>query len=266
MRREHLGIGGGLAGIAVVAGLVGWWLTRAPSLGLERPRMVLVAGDATVDGARARTAQPLGIGATVQTGHGSACFSLRASRVCIGTNSDAVLAELDGASATVHAIRGAFVGSSRGDELRFVLPLGGGAVVLRVGAVAIEDLESHGPIVRALEGTVTVQASGRPDLLIAAPETVGQGDGVRRPPAPTLEAEERAVVQLAASWQGTAGAIIEVEGLHGRVEVDGTQLGLAPASVLVEEGRHTLVVRDSGRETTHETLKLSAGETVVRGG
>lgn len=253
-------------GIAILAGLAGWWLTRAPRLGLERPRMVLIAGDATVDGARARPAQPFGVGVTLRTGHGGACFSLRASRVCMGTNSEAVLAELDGASATVRADLGAFVGSSKGDELRFALPLGAGAVVVRAGAVAIEDLGSPGPIVRALEGNVTVQASGRPDVLIAAPDRVGQSDGKNRPPAPTLEAEERAVVQLAGSWQGTAGAIIEVEGLHGRVEVDGTQLGLAPASVLVEEGRHTLVVRDSGRETMHETLKLSAGETVVRGG
>ena len=44
------------------------------------------------------------------------------------------------------------------------------------------------------------------------------------------------------------------------------QTQLAEASILVEEGRHTLVVRDSGRETTHEPLKLAAGETVVRGG
>jgi hypothetical protein len=264
VRRQHLGIGGGLAGLAVAGGLVGWWLTRAPRLGLERPRMVLIAGDATVDGARARPAEPFGVGATVRTGHGAACFSLRTSRVCMGTNSEAVLAELDGVSATVHAGRGAFVASSSGDELRFSLPLGG-AVIVRVATVAMEDLGSPSPVVRALDGKIIVQASGHPDLTISAPEAVGQDDGKKRPPAPTLEAEERAIVQLASSWQGSAGAIIEVDGLHGRVEVDGTQLGLAPASVLVEEGRHTLVVRDSGRETTHETLKLSAGETAVRG-
>jgi hypothetical protein len=255
-----------LAGLAVAGGLVGWWLPRAPQLGLERPRMVLVAGDATVDGARARPAQPFGVGATVRTGHGAACFSLRTSRVCMGTNSEAVLVELDGVSATVHAGRGAFVASSSGDELRFLWPLGAGGVVVRLATAAIEDLGTPSPIVRALDGKVTVQGGGRPDLLISAPAAVGQGDGKKRTPAPTLEAEERAVVQLAASWQGTAGAIIEVDGLRGRVEVDGTQLGLAPASVLVGEGTHTLVIRDSGRETTHEMLRLSAGETVVRGG
>jgi hypothetical protein len=266
VHRKHLGIGGGLAGLVVLGLLVGWWFTRAPRLGLERPRIVLIAGEATVDGARARPAQPFGVGATLRTGHGGVCFSLRASRVCMGTSSEAVLVELDGASATVLGARGAFVASSSGDELRFVLPLGAGAVVIRVGAAAIEELGTPTPTVRALDGTLTMQTTGMPDLLVAAPDAVGQGDGKKRPPAPTLEAEERAIVQLAGSWQGTAGAIIEVEGLHGRVEVDGTHLGLAPASILVEEGRHTLVVRDSGRETTHETLKLSAGETVVRGG
>jgi hypothetical protein len=266
VRRRHLGIGGGLAGLAVLGLLVGWWLTRAPRLGLERPRIVLVAGEAAIDGARARPAQAFGVGATLKTGHGGVCFSLRASRVCMGTSSEAVLAELDGASATVLGARGAFVASSNGDELRFLLPLGAGAVVIRVGVAAIEELGSPSPTVRALEGSVTVQASGRPDVMIAAPDAVDQVDGKKRPPAPTLEAEESAIVRLAGSWQGTAGAIIEVAGLHGRVEVDGTHVGLAPASILVEEGRHTLVVRDSGRETTHETLKLSAGETVVRGG
>jgi hypothetical protein len=266
VRRKSLGIAAGLTGLALLGGLVGWRLTRPSNLGLERPRLVLLAGEVTLDGARARAAQPFDVGATLRTGHGSACFSVRAARVCMGANAEAVLAQLDGTSATVHAERGAFVAFSADDDLRVALPLGAGAVVVQGATMALEDLGSADATVRALDGSVTVQAAGQPDLRITAPEAVGQRDGKKRPRAATLEAEERAVVQLARSWQGTAGAIIDVDGLHGRVEVDGAQVGLAPASVLVEEGTHTLVIRDGARETTHEALKLSAGQRVVRGG
>jgi hypothetical protein len=265
VRPKTLGIAAGLAGLALVGGLVGWWLTRPSPLGLERPRLVLLAGEVNVDGAPVRAAQPFDVGATLRTGHGSACFSVRVARVCMGANAEAVLTQLDGVSATVHAERGAFVAFSGEDELHIVLPLGAGAVVVHGATMALEDLGSPSSTVRALDGTVTVQAAGQSDVRITAPGAVSQRDGKKRPAAATLEAEERAVVQLARSWQGTAGAIIDVDGLHGRVEVDGAQVGLAPASVLLEEGTHTLVIRDGARETTHESLKLSAGQKVVRG-
>jgi hypothetical protein len=263
MRRLHLGIAGGLA-VAAIGGLVAWRLTRAPPLGLERSRVVLASGDMTVDGARAVPTQLLAVGSTVRTGHGGACFSVHGSRVCVGASSEVVLVELGEASATVQANRGTVIVASVRDDVHVTLPTG--TVIARAATVAIEEIGVPGTTVRALDGNVPLKWSGQPDVQLAAPDAIAAKDGKKRPRAPALETEERSVVTLAGSWQGTAGAVIEVDGLHGRVEVDGADLGLAPAAVLVAEGSHTLVVRDGGRETTHETMKRSAGQKVVRGG
>jgi hypothetical protein len=266
VRRKYLGIAGGVAGLVALGGIIVWSAMRPAALGLEQPRIVLTSGEVSVDGSRIRVAQVLPPGATLRTGHGNACFSVHASRVCVGANAEAVLSELGAATATIQATRGTFIAASAGDELRLVMPGGAGAVVVRVATVAIEEVGTPNPAVRALDGNVTVQSTGQPEVVLTAPGVIGQRDGKKRPPATTLEAEERAVVQLAGSWQGSAGSIIQVEGLRGRVDVDGAEIGLAPAAVLVVEGTHTLIVRDSGRETTHESLKLTAGQKLVRGG
>jgi hypothetical protein len=264
MRRLHLGIAGGLAGVAVLGGVLAWWLTRPSPLGLERSRVVLASGEVTVDGARAAPMQLLAVGSTVHTGRGGACFNVHGSRVCVGANTDVVLAELGEASATVQASRGTVVVASTRDDVHVTLPTG--AVTARAATVAIEEIAGPGTTVRALDGSVPVKSNGQADVLLGTSETISLKDGKKRPRAPALEAEERSIVGLAGSWQGTAGAVIQVDGLHGRVEVDGADLGLAPAAILVSEGTHTLVVRDSGHETAHETMKLDAGQKVVRGG
>ena len=264
MRRLHLAIAGGLAAVAAVGSVLSWWLTRPAPLGLERSRVVLASGDVTVDGARAVPKQLLAVGSTVHTGHGNACFSVHGSRVCIGANAEVVLAELGEASATIQATRGAVIVASVRDDVHVTLPTG--SVVARAATVAIEDVGGPGATVRALEGSVPVKSNGQADVVLAAPDAILVKDGRKRPRAQMLEAEERSVVVFSGSWQGTAGAVIEIDGLHGRVEVDGADLGLAPTAFLVAEGTHTVIVRDSGRETMHETLNLTAGQKVVRGG
>jgi len=264
MRRLHYAIAGGVAAVAALGGSLGWWLSRPAPLGLERSRVVLAEGDTTVDGARAVPKQLLAVGSTVHTGHGSACFSLHGSRVCVGANADVVLAELGDASATLQATKGTVVVASARDDVHVTLPTG--SVVARAATVAIEDIGRPGTTVRALEGSVPVKSTGQADVVLSAPDAVLVKDGRKRPRAQALEAEERSVVVFAGSWQGTPGAVIAIEGVHGRVEVDGADLGLAPAAVLVAEGSHTVIVRDGGHETMHETLTLKAGERVVRGG
>lgn len=264
MRRLHLGIAGGLAGVAAIGGLLAWWLTRPAPLGLERSRVVVASGDVTVDGARVVPMQLLAVGSTVHTGHGGACFSVHGSRVCVGANANVVLTELGEASATLQASHGTVVVASTRDDLHVNLPTG--SVTARAATVAIEDIGGPGTTVRALDGSVPVKSNGQADVVLAASEAISLRDGRKRPRAPAVEIEERSVVVLAGSWQGTAGAVIQIDGLHGRVEVDGADVGLAPAAVLVSEGSHTLIMRDGGHETAHETLKLNAGQKVVRGG
>ncbi len=264
MRRLHLAIAGSLAGIAAIGGTLGWWLSRPAPLGLERSRVVLASGEVTVDGARGVPKQLLAVGSTVHTGHGSACFNVHGSRVCLGANTEVALAELGEASATVQASRGTVVVASGRDDVHVNLPTG--SVIARAATMAIEDIGSPGTTVRALEGSVPVKSNGQADAVLAAPDALLVRDGKKRARAQALEAEERSVVVFAGSWQGTAGAIIEIDGIHGRVEVDGADLGLTPTAVLVAEGMHTIVVRDSGRETMHETMTLKAGERVLRGG
>jgi hypothetical protein len=263
MRRLHLGIAGGLALVAL-GGLAAWRLTRPAKLGLERSRVVLVSGEVTVDGARARPTQLLAVGSTVHTGHGTACFSLHGSRVCAGANADLVLAEVGETSATVEAKRGRLIVASVRDDVHVTVPTG--SVIARAATVAVEDGGFTGMTVRVLDGTARVTSTGQAEVFVEAPNAIALKDGKKRPSAQTLEAEERGIVLLAGSWQGTAGATLQVDAPHGRVEVDGADVGPAPAAVLVVEGTHTLVVRDNGREVTRETLKLGAGETVVRGG
>jgi hypothetical protein len=262
MRRLYLGVGGAVAGVAVVGGLLAWRLSGPPRLGLERPRIVLVAGDAHVDEARGRPAQVLAPGATVHTSHGSACFSIRASRVCLGANGEVRLAELGAASAVLESKRGTLVVSSAGDELRVTLRAG--AVTVRSATVAIEADVGSGSIVRALEGSANVEVTGKPAFVVATPDAVSLADGKKRPPAPTLEHEERDVAKLAGRWQGSAGGVLSIDDTRGRVEVDGAEVGLSPAGLLLDEGKHTLVVRDGSREVTHETVDLGAGQKVVR--
>ncbi|HEY8040914.1 MAG TPA: hypothetical protein VIF15_14010 [Polyangiaceae bacterium] len=261
-RKLYLGLaGGGVA--AVVIGLVGWRRSQPPRLGLDRPRLVIVAGDASVDATPAKVAQTLASGAIVHTGHGNACFSVHASRVCLGGDSEAHLAELGTSSATIEVKRGALVVASAGDELRIVLPAG--AVVVHGGTLSIEDAGGDA-VVRALDGNADLEPTGRPPSALASPGVMALRDGRKRPSSAAVEDEERSVAALARRWQGTAGAVVEVDSLHGRVEVDGAIVGLAPAAVLLDEGDHTLVIREGGRETSHEALRLAAGQKVVRGG
>jgi hypothetical protein len=255
-----VGVGIGVA--AAVAATAAWLLTRPRRLGLERPRVVLVAGEAWVDEARAKAAQPFAAGATVHTGRGSTCFSLHASRACLGAGGEVRLAELGTTSAALEHKRGALVLAAAGDELR--VKLASGSVTVRDGIVAVE---LEGPaVVRAIEGSAEVEVGGRPAVVVATPDALSLMDGRKRPPAAALEREERDVARLARRWQGSAGSVLEVDQVHGRVEVDGADVGLTPAGVLLDEGSHTLVVRDGVREVTRETIELRAGQKLVRGG
>jgi hypothetical protein len=254
----------GIAGGAVALALGAWWFLVPGRLGLTQPRIVMVSGEAHVDDARAKVEQTLTVGATVRTGYGSACFSLHESRVCVGAQSEAHLAELGKTSAIVEVKRGTILVVSGTDDVHVSIPSVGG-VDVHGATVSVEGAGAD-PVVRALNGSVTVEASGRDDTLVAAPTAMGVRDGGKRAPSPTLEGEERAVAQLAHRWQGTAGATIEVNGAHSRVSVDGTDVGVTPAAVLLDEGEHTLEVREGSREGTKEILTLRGGQKVVRGG
>jgi hypothetical protein len=264
MRRLHKAVAGGGA-LVVAGGVAVWLLSGPPKLGLEHPRIVIAAGEARVDEARARPAQILGTGATVHTGRGSVCFSVRASRACAGANAEVRLAELGPTSATLEVKRGTLVVSSAGDDLRLTYP--SGTIGVKSATVAVEvEGGVGGPVVRALDGSAQLEPTGAPPLTVAAPDAVGMKDGKKRPPAATIEREERDVVKLAGRWQGSAGAVISVEEAHGRVEVDGAEVGIAPAGLLLDEGKHTLVIREGLREVSREALDLKAGQKVVRGG
>jgi hypothetical protein len=183
--------------------------------------------------------------------------------VCLGANTRGRLAELGPHSARIEADQGVIVLRSSGDQLRLTLP--DGTVDLQDGVASVE-VGSGDVVVRALEGSPSVQAVGKAAVVVQAPGAVGLRDGARRPPAPQVEREELQVMALAGRWQGSAGAILQVDGLDSRVEIDGDQIGRAPASVLLDEGEHTLVIHTGPRDVKTETLHLKAGETVVRGG
>ena len=258
-RRTLVGIAGG----AVVLAVAAWWLLVPGRLGLVQPRVVIVSADARIDDARAKVSQTLPVGATVRTGYGSACFSLHESRVCVGAQSEAHLADLGKNTAIVEAKRGTVVVIAGTDSVHVSIPNAGG-VDVHGATVSIEGAGSD-PVVRALDGSVTVQASGRPDSVVAAPTAISLRDGSKRPSVPAVEGEERGIAQLAHRWQGSAGGTIEVNGLHGRVLVDGTDVGTTPAAVLLDEGDHTLEVREGAHEGKKETLSLHGGQKVVRG-
>lgn len=261
MQRRTMALAGG--GAAVALALAAWWFLVPGRLGLDKPRIVVVSGEARVDDARAKVAQTLAVGATVRTGYGSACFSLHESRVCVGAQSEAHLADLGKATAIVEAKRGTVVVVSGTDSVHVSIPSAGG-VDVHGATVSIEGAGAD-PVVRALDGSVTVEASGRDDTVVASPTAMGVRDGGKRAPSAALEGEERAIAQLAHRWQGSAGATIEVNGVHGRMSIDGTDVGTTPAAVLLDEGQHTLEVHEGPREATKETLTLHGGQKVVRG-
>lgn len=261
MQRRTMVLAGG--GAAVALALAAWWLLVPSRLGLAQARVVIVSGDARVDDARAKVESTLPVGATVRTGYGSACFSLHESRVCVGAQSEVHLADLGKTSAIVEAKRGTVVVTSRTDEVHVSIPNAGG-VDVHGATVSVEGAGTD-PVVRALDGSVTVEATGRQDTVVAAPTAMGVRDGSKRAQSPAIEGEERAVVQLAHRWQGSAGATVEVNGVHGRVSIDGTEVGTAPVAVLLDEGQHTLEVHEGAREGTKETLTLRGGQRVVRG-
>ena len=140
-----------------------------------------------------------------------------------------------------------------------------GTVDVQSGVASVE-VAGGDVVVRALEGSPSVQAVGKAAVVVHAPSAVGLRDGARRPPAPQVEREEMQVTEIARRWQGSAGAILQVDGFGSLVEIDGDEIGRAPASVLLDEGEHTLVTRTGPHDAKTETLHLKAGETVVRGG
>ena len=258
-RTMVIGIGAGAVALAVAA----WWFLVPGRLGLTAPRLVIVSGDTRVDDMRVKVSQTLAVGATVRTGYGSACFSLHESRVCVGAQSEVHLADLGKTSAIVEAKRGTVVVVSGTDEVHLSIPSAGG-VDVHGATVSVEGVGAD-PVVRALDGSVTVEASGRSDTVVAAPTAMSLRDGSKRASNPTLEGEERAIAQLAHRWQGSAGATIEVNGMRGRVSIDNTDVGVTPAAVLLDEGEHTLEVHEAAREGTKEILTLRGGQKVVRG-
>jgi hypothetical protein len=259
-RRVLMGLG---AGVVVALGVLAWWQLTPRRRGLAEPRIVLVTGEATLDSRRIRAAQPFLVGVPLRTGLGSACFSVHASRVCLGANTRGRLAELSPDSARIEADQGVIVLRSSGDQLRLTLP--DGTVDVQNGVASVE-VAGGDVVVRALEGSPSVQAVGKAAVVVHAPSAVGLRDGARRPPAPQVEREEMQVTEIARRWQGSAGAILQVDGFGSLVEIDGDEIGRAPASVLLDEGEHTLVTRTGPHDAKTETLHLKAGETVVRGG
>jgi hypothetical protein len=187
--------------------------------------------------------------------------------VCIGANAEVKLTELapDGGGGTLEVHKGAIVvAAASGEELHLVLN-GLGTLTVRGATVALDDTATD-PTVRALDSSATIEATGRPPVVVAAPDSVGFRDGRKRVSIPPLEKEERNVVQLARRWQGSAGAVLSYFGLHGRVEVDGTDVGGAPVAILLDEGPHSLVVRDGNKEVVSEKLTLKSGQKIERGG
>ncbi len=250
--------------MVLAGGAAAWWKLVPHRLGLAQPRMVLVTGDSAVDGKRVRAGEAIAAGASVRTPPlAVACFSVHASRVCLGADTQVHLAEIGQASARLEADRGTIVLQSAGDDLTLVLP--SGTVELQNGTASVEMGQAADVVVRALAGSPNVQPAGKPVTALGSPAAVSMRDGSKRPALPLAEREETRIAQLAGRWQGSAGAIISYVAHTGRVEIDGDDIGYAPASILLDEGDHTLVVRDGSREATRESLTVKAGQTVVRG-
>jgi hypothetical protein len=249
------------AALAAVGGLGAFLWLRPRSRGLATPVLVLVSGDVRIDASKGKVADVVPVGAWVRTGAlGSACFSLHAGRVCLGTQAGVRLASLDATAATLDVERGTVVVGSSTEVV--AVKLSGGAVQIAQGTTAIEASASD-VTVRALDGSATVTAGSRPPAVIAATSAFGLADGKPRPSLPALEAEEREALAVARSWQGTAGATLDVRAQHGRVEVDGHDVGHAPASFLLSEGSHTVVIHSGPHDVTKKTLDLSAGQKAV---
>jgi hypothetical protein len=252
-------------GVVASAAAAAWWFFTPRALGLDRPRVVLVAVGATADGRHLQVSDVLTPGRTLRTGEfAGMCFSVHASRVCLGSSSEARLASADAHVATIEATHGVIVVSARGDDVVRVTTPDGAAVVR--GATASVELTATDSVVRSLDGSLDVEPNGRPPGAIASPAAVGLRDGASRPPTPNLAREELGVATVALRWQGSAGAVVVLGGPYGRAKVDGTDIGRLPASVLLDEGEHTLVVSNGVRETVHETVRLRGGERVARGG
>ena len=260
-RRLVVGVG---VGLAALGGGAAWWLLSAHALGLAEPRIALAAGEPTVDGHKVKVGQAFDAGQTVRTGDQvSACFSVHASRACLGAQSEVRLAALTARAATLELARGTLIVASAGDDVT-VVTAGGASVEVKNATAALETGQGDA-LVRALDASVTLAAPGKPPMTLASPSAVGLRDAARRPGAPAVEDEERQVARLASRWQGSAGAIVELRGAHGRLEVDGLDAGHAPAAVLLDEGEHTLAHRAGPHGTTEEKVSLRGGQVVVRG-
>lgn len=260
MRRSIL-VGAGAA-VLVVGGAVAYWTLTPRARGLAQPRVVMSRGDLTVDGKRTKVGDAFAAGATVVAGDLiSGCFAVHASRVCAGSGTQVRLAELAEKSATLVVDRGALVVASAGDALTITAP---GATVQLQGSTAAVELSGGDPVLRVLEGSATLTPSGKPGATVSAPDAVGLKDGAKRPPLPVLADEERQVARLAGKWMGTAGAILQVKGTHGRIAIDDLSAGPPPVAVLLNEGEHTLARTGGPHDGSKETLTLRAGDDLTR--
>lgn len=252
----------GAAGVLVLGGAA-WWLLVPGKLGLTSCRVVLQAGELEVDDKRAAAKQVVMPGSRLHTGGGgSGCLSVHASRFCLGGTGEAKLVDVGEHTSHLEVTHGTALVSASGDELVLALP-GGALVDVTSGVVAIENVGGADPDVHVIEGSATLTAGGRPPAPMATGACLGLTDGKARATTMAVDAEQRGVLAVAGEWQGSAGAIVEVPGVHPRVEVDDHSIGRAPLTALVVEGHRTVVVHDGPRDAKMKSFDLKGGQRGV---
>jgi len=256
MRRARLAIVGAIA--LMVAAPVLWMLVR--HRGVSEPRLIVASGQTTLDDAQVRAGQPVAQGARLRTGLMSiSCLAVHTTRICLGANTSMRLAAIGAASETLDVEQGTVVVGTSGEQALVTVP--GGSLQISQGIVEVEA-SAREVVVRAYEGSVGMTAGSAPASTVTAPAALNL-EGKKRPPIPPLEAEERAMITLARAWQGGSSGTVQINGMHGRVVVDGLGLGRPPVSVLLTTGPHTIVLREGDQELLRKTVDVSSGQNVV---
>ncbi|MDY0001964.1 MAG: FecR domain-containing protein, partial [Polyangia bacterium] len=232
--------------------------------------LMLLAGEARVDGARPLAGMALGRGQLLEVSKG---------RIALGLGDDARVLVQGGASLRLVEL------GPRGTELRlevgeilvtvtprrerspFRVSTRAGVVEVK-GTVFVVRVDRAEVSVRVARGQVQVSEPGRPPLAIGSGQAaqIGGDSWELRPLSPEEEAEDERGVASMDRLGALDGVEMSVQSRPSgaRVELDGALIGLTPLVARVPAGHPLLRVSLEGRAAVQERITARVGERITR--
>jgi hypothetical protein len=199
-------------------------------------------------------------GATVRTTTGTACLRIEPGvRVCLDRETEIVLADRVLAHRRLDLTRGRVVATLDPQPIGalFTVTTVRDTAVTAHGTIFAVETHDDAVVVRVDEGAVDVKDAKRTRKLTAH-ESLGIGETGSRPMTDVEEALDRTLARAGELWGGGPRSTLSIDSNEPGtlVTVDGLSVGVAPVSMLVTPGEHTVRAGDG----EGETFQVNEGE------